>query len=168
MRRSSPAVVLLTILTAVAAAAIPARAEGPDSSSDGPSVERGRYLVVIGNCNECHTEGWSETTGQTPEDQWLMGSGLGWRGPWGTTYGANLRITLGAFDEDDWVEIAREIEYRPPMPWWVLRAMSESDLRSIHMFVNQLGEPGDMAPNYRAPGDEPETPYVLFPSPPGE
>ena len=138
------------------------------SASDEPSVERGRYLVVIGACNDCHTSGWLQSSGQTPEDQWLTGSALGWRGPWGTTYAANIRITMDAFDEDDWVMIAKEIEYRPPMPWWALRAMTETDLRSIYRFVKQLGDPGEMAPSFVGPGEEPTTPYVLFPSPPGE
>ena len=160
MPRSTPIVLFLTLLTAVTVlVGAPARAEEP-------SVERGRYLVEIAGCNDCHTAGWLESAGQTPEDQWLLGSPLGFKGPWGTTYGANLRISLGAFDEDDWLEIIQAVEYRPPMPWWSLRAMTESDLRSIHRFVTQLGEVGEMAPSYVAPGEEPPPPFVTFPSPP--
>lgn len=161
MRTSNPVAIGLAILIALAGATSVAAA-------DEPSVERGRYLIVISGCNDCHTDGWLASAGQTPEDQWLTGSGLGWRGPWGTTYPANIRITMDAFDEDDWVAIAKEIEYRPPMPWWGLRAMTETDLRSIYRFIKQLGEPGEMAPTYVPPDQEPKTPYVLFPSPPGE
>lgn len=159
MRTSIPAAVAVTILAALAGTA---SAEGADE----PSVDRGRYLVVIGACNDCHTAGWLESAGQTPENQWLTGSSLGWRGPWGTTYGANIRVTMDSFDEDDWVLIAKEVEYRPPMPWWALRTMTETDLRSIYRFVKQLGEPGEMAPSYLPPGQEPDTPYVQFPAPP--
>ena len=45
-----------------------------------PQVERGRYLVRITGCNDCHTAGYAPSGGKVPEAQWLTGDALGWRG----------------------------------------------------------------------------------------
>ena len=104
--------------------------------------------------------------GTLPENLWLTGDSFGWRGPWGTTYGANLRLFMGALSEDQWVEVAKTLENRPPMPWFNLNAMAEADLRAIYRFTRSLGDPGNPAPDYVPPDEEPEPPYALFPSPP--
>ena len=65
------------------------------SGYDLKTVERGRYLLRTSGCNDCHTPGYPLFEGKTPEDLWLTGDTFGWRGPWGTTYGANLRLLAG-------------------------------------------------------------------------
>lgn len=132
----------------------------------GDVLARGRYLVVVAGCNDCHTERFPEAGGAVPESEWLTGSSLGFRGPWGTTYGTNLRRYMEGFTEDDWVEVAKEMDSRPPMPWWGMRAMSEADLRAVYAFVRSLGPVGEPEPAYVPPGQEPGTPYVSFPSSP--
>ena len=67
----------------------------------GTDIERGRYLTIVAGCNDCHTDGYLMNDGDVPEDQWLLGSPVGWRGPWGTTYPPNLRLTV--LTEDQWV-----------------------------------------------------------------
>lgn len=80
-------------------------------------VERGRYMVLTGHCNNCHTAGYAQREGNLPEKDWLMGSGAqGWRGPWGTTYASNLRINVHAMSEGDWVTYIKNLKARPPMP----------------------------------------------------
>ncbi len=69
--------------------------------------------------------GYLTSAGDIPEDRWLVGDSLGYSGPWGTTYPTNLRHHLGTMDEDTWVEHARTLKTRPPMPWFNLRAFSE-------------------------------------------
>jgi mono/diheme cytochrome c family protein len=125
-------------------------------------IERGRYLVKIGGCNDCHTPGYLAKAGDIPEDGWLIGDSLGFNGPWGTTYPTNLRRLLRTMDEDDWVEFARTIETRPPMPWFNLRAMSEDDLRDMHRFVVSLPPNDGAVPDYVPPGREPKTPHIVF------
>ena len=39
---------------------------------------------------------------------------LGWRGPWGTTYPPNLRLSIPAMTEDEWVKKAATLTTRPP------------------------------------------------------
>ncbi len=130
------------------------------------SHEHGRYIVTIGGCNDCHTPGYAMTGGKVDEKQWLTGDSLGWRGPWGTTYPVNLRLYMQKLTEKEWVEKARHLTARPPMPFWALNEMKDSDLRAIYRFVRALGPAGQPAPDYVAPGQEPKGPYVTFPAPP--
>lgn len=130
------------------------------------SLERGRYLVKIAGCNDCHTPGYALAGGNVPEEQWLVGDRLGWRGPWGTTYPINLRLFMQDLSEEGWVEFARHRESRPPMPWFALREMSSEDLVAIYRFTRALGPAGDPAPAFVPPDREPAGPFVLFPAPP--
>ena len=45
-------------------------------------VDRGRYLVKITGCNDCHTPGYLLSEGNVLEKLWLTGDKFGWRGPW--------------------------------------------------------------------------------------
>ena len=129
-------------------------------------IQRGKYLVKIAGCNDCHTAGYAASGGKVAESQWLTGDKLGWRGPWGTTYPANLRLYMRDISEAKWVQTAKTVETRPPMPWFVLHDMTEQDLRAIYKYVNALGPAGEAAPIYVPPGKEPHTPYVQFPAAP--
>jgi mono/diheme cytochrome c family protein len=132
-------------------------------SSDKASIERGRYLAKVAGCNDCHTPHDAMTGGKIPESQWLTGDQLGWKGPWGTTYPANLRLALSRMTEDEWVKLAHNAQFRPPMPWFALRDMTEEDLRAFHRFVRSLGAAGEPAPAYLPPGQAPRGPVVSFP-----
>ena len=99
-------------------------------------VERGRYLVTIGGCNDCHTplkmgpkgpepdmarmlSGHPESfpiTGATeaPSATWLMtmaASGTAFSGPWGVSFAANLtpddNTGLGIWTEEMFVKAVR-------------------------------------------------------------
>ena len=133
---------------------------------DPKSVERGRYLVQVAGCNDCHTPGYIMAEGRVPEKDWLIGERLGWRGPWGTTYAVNLRLALNDLSEEQWLLKAKVGQFRPPMPWFNLHAMTEDDLRAIYHFVRALGPAGEPAPAYVPPDKEPAGPAVLFPAPP--
>ena len=126
-------------------------------------IKRGRYLTVIGSCNDCHTHGYSERAGEVPEADWLTGDALGWQGPWGTTYPPNLRRLMAGLEEDEWLTYAKTVQLRPPMPWYQLRAMRDDDLRAIYHFVRALGPAGAPAPAYLPPGAPVAGPVVIFP-----
>jgi mono/diheme cytochrome c family protein len=134
--------------------------------ADSKAVARGRYVVTIGGCNDCHTPGYGQAGGNVPEKQWLTGDRMGWRGPWGTTYASNLRLAIGKITEDQWLKLAKTAQLRPPMPWWALRSMTEQDLRALYHFVKYLGVAGEMAPEFVPPGQEPAGPFILIPGPP--
>src|SRR6185295_9442959 len=99
-------------------------------------VERGRYLVTIGGCNDCHTplkmgpkgpkpdmtrmlsghpESFPITDGTaTPSSKWLMtmaASGTAFSGPWGVSFAANLtpdeNTGLGIWTQEMFVKAVR-------------------------------------------------------------
>ena len=147
-------------------AATAAAAEAP--SHDAAAIARGRYLIRIMGCNDCHTKRFAPSGGEVPESQWLAGDALGYRGPWGTTYPSNLRLTFAKLTEDQWVEKGRSLYTRPPMPWFSVRALTDSDLRALYRYVRTLQPLGTPAPAFLPPGEEPSGPSVLFPAPPGK
>ena len=99
-------------------------------------VERGKYLVTIGGCNDCHTplkmgpkgpepdmarmlsghpEAFAITGGTAaPSAAWLMtmaASGTAFSGPWGVSFAANLtpdeNTGLGIWTEEMFVKAVR-------------------------------------------------------------
>jgi mono/diheme cytochrome c family protein len=159
------ALFLFAVVAAQPALAQPAAAAAKPAAGD-KLVERGRYLVQIAGCNDCHTPAYMPLMGKVPEAQWLTGDPMGWRGPWGTTYSVNLRLYMQALTEDEWLKKAATVEARPPMPWYVFRQMTRDDLRAIYRFIRHLGPAGQPAPAYVPPDKEPKPPYATFPAPP--
>ena len=123
--------------------------------------QRGRYLLVVGGCNDCHSPGYAESGGNLPTAQWLTGSGIGFQGPWGTTYPGNLRNLVASLSEDQWLAKARA-PMRPPMPSPSLIAMSDQDLRAVYRYIRRLGPEGIAAPTYVPPGQPVSTPFINF------
>lgn len=136
------------------------------AQSQTEQVEHGRYLAKIAGCNDCHTAGYLMSEGDVPEEKWLLGDQFGWRGPWGTTYAANLRLLAADMSEDQWVTMAKSLKARPPMPWFNLNQMKDEDLKALYKYIRHLGPAGEPAPAYVPPDQEPNPPYALFPSPP--
>jgi mono/diheme cytochrome c family protein len=160
------------LITIVFAGALPwaihaaEAAKPPGAKANASSLARGKYLVTISGCNDCHTAGYAMTNGKVPEKDWLAGDRLGWRGPWGTTYAVNLRQYMQTLTEAQWVAKAKALETRPPMPWDNIRAMTTQDLRAIYRYIRHLGPAGEAAPAYVPPDKEPPPPFVTFPAPP--
>jgi mono/diheme cytochrome c family protein len=149
-----------TLVFLALCAALPAAAQ--DKKADA-MVERGRYVVTIGGCNDCHTPNYAPSGGKVPEKEWLTGDALGWRGPWGTTYPSNLRLYMQDLSEEQWVRKAKGLMTRPPMPWFNVRAMSARDLRAMYRYIRHLGPAGKPAPAYVPPDRTPPPPFVQFP-----
>lgn len=144
----------------------PPKATATAASVDADLVARGEYLTRIAGCNDCHTPGYAESGGDLPKSQWLMGSPIGWHGPWGTTYPVNLRLKLQDMDEAAWMDYSAKLHTRPPMPDFAVRAMNEYDRRAIYRFIKSLGPGGAPAPAYLEPGQPPQPPYVDWVLPP--
>jgi len=138
-------------------AGLPAQAKKPSMSS---LVAHGRYMAVVGGCNDCHTTGYAQSGGRLAQKKWLTGSVLGWHGPWGTTYPPNLRLFMQTMTLRQWIHFARTARLRPPMPYWSLRTMSTRDLTALYAFIRYLGPSGKPAPAYLPPGKTPKGPYV--------
>ena len=140
---------------------------GEETQTPAPvdDVARGRYLVQVAGCNDCHTAGYAMSGGKIDESAWLLGDRLGWRGDWGTTYAANLRLAVKDMSAEQFVARARS-PLRPPMPWFNLRDMSDGDVAAIYAYLKHVGPAGEPAPDYVPPGQEPTGPYVQFPAAP--
>ncbi len=159
---------ILSVLIGTAGTALVPPAVGADAATEHQMLERGRYVVMICGCNDCHTAGYMASGGNVEEQRWLTGDSFGWRGPWGTTYASNLRLFVKDLDEAQWIQAARTLRRRPPMPWYDLNVMSNDDLRAIYHYIRHLGDPGKPAPAFLPPGVEPPPPYASFPAPPAQ
>lgn len=144
---------------AVALAAHTAAAQ-PFAVTGGSQVANGEYLVAVGGCNDCHTEGWNRAPGQIPPAQRLTGSRVGWHGPWGTSYAINLRLLVNKLTQDQWLAYIAAMHPKPPMPWFNMQVMSATDLAAMYAYIHALGPAGTLAPPDLPPGQTPPTPYV--------
>jgi mono/diheme cytochrome c family protein len=135
---------------------------GSVASAQEVSVEKGARIAKIGGCHDCHTPGYNEAAGVVDPAVSLTGIPVGYQGPWGTTYPANLRRTAAAYSEDDFVAFLQTLETLPPMPWFNVHAFDESEMRSLHQYIVSLGEPGEPVPAYVPPDAKPTTPYIVF------
>jgi mono/diheme cytochrome c family protein len=166
-RSASPYVflALATLALTGCATEAPAPAPEPESQADprvmaSSAAEAGRYLAIVGGCNDCHTAGYLQTNGQVPEEEWFTGSIVGFRGPWGTTYPSNLRLRASEMDEDTWVDVIHLRTDLPPMPWVNVNQMSEADARALYQYLVSLGPKGEHMPVPVPPGEEPATPWI--------
>jgi len=147
--RRRGAVAVATLVATVFTGMLP-----PAQAADDPLIARGRYIVMIAGCNDCHTPGY-HFSGEAPESTWLTGDVVGFHGPWGTTYPPNLQ----------WLVFARTPR-RPMMPWWALRDMTDEDLVAVYRYIRHLGPAGKPAPAALPPGQEPPEPVLRAPMPP--
>lgn len=151
----------LIVMLLMAAALVGPSADAADRRTDSEVIERGRYLVGVGACHDCHTPGFNEAAGRVLESQWLIGSSVGFQGPWGTSYPVNLRLYVRGLGEAQWLARVRQ-PMRPPMPWFNLRDMKDEDLVAIYRFIRSLEPAGQPAPVAAAPGQKVNTPYFDF------
>jgi hypothetical protein len=141
-----------------AGSAKPAVDTVPHVAADSP-IEAGRYLVLVGGCNDCHTAGYAQGGGKIPEPQQLTGNPVGYRGPWGTSYAGNLRSLAQNISADAWVTLLRTKPLSPPMPSHNISRMDEADLRALYAYIHYLGGEWTVRPAHVPPGQTPTTPY---------
>lgn len=133
----------------------------PHVEAENP-VEAGRYLTVVGGCNDCHTAGYLQKKGKIPDEDRLTGNPVGYRGPWGTTYASNLRLLADTVSADAFVKMLHTRTKLPPMPWMNLNQISERDARAMYAYLKHLGSKGKAMPENVPPGKEPDTPFILM------
>ena len=136
-------------------------------------LARGKYLVTIGGCNDCHTPG--TFYGAPDMARMLSGSELGWTGPWGTSYAANLTpdpsTGLGNYTEGDIVTAIRTGHKKdgtpilPPMPWPNYASLTDEDAYAVAAYLKSVppvvhAVPRNLPPGTKAPA------ALAFPPPP--
>ena len=156
--RAVRALAIIAITASIATVAAGGAESAP--SSQRAVLARGRYLVAFGACNDCHTPGWHESDGKVPTARWMTGSTIGFRGAWGTSYPANVRLEFQVMPEDQWVIVVRTRGGHPPMLWHDLRMLTDADRHAIFRFIRSLGPAGVPAPASLPPWQTPATPFV--------
>lgn len=137
-------------------------------------VERGRYLVAAMPCVDCHTPG--TLYGAPDTTRMYSGSELGWAGPWGVVYPANLTpdsTGLGAWTEDQIATALRTgnrpdgRQLAPIMPWTSFTNLTDDDAHSIAAYLKTLKPVNHRVPAPVPPGKMPSGAFMTFPAPPG-
>jgi mono/diheme cytochrome c family protein len=134
MKNKSQMILVTLLALGATLALVQAKQTKPTSTPDPTPIERGRYLVKIGGCADCHTP--KKMTDQGPVDDEAMAlaghpenvnlpapelkegpwfaatAGMtAWTGPWGITYAANLTpdtsTGLGIWTEAMFIEAMR-------------------------------------------------------------
>ncbi|MEP7027950.1 MAG: c-type cytochrome [Candidatus Eisenbacteria bacterium] len=137
-------------------------------------IERGRYLMTIGSCNDCHTPGFLYNAPDS--SRLLSGSDIGWVGPWGTSHAANLtpdmETGIGKWTEDDIVRAFRTgvkqdgSPVMPPMPWMNLAHMKDDDAYAIAAYLKSIPPVTHKVMATSPPGTKPGAHDIVFPPPP--
>lgn len=130
-------------------------------------IEHGRYLSIIGACNDCHSpkldpqqhpdpkrilSGRPQTTMPPSASTKEIHASLdltAWAGPWGNSYGANLtpdaETGLGKrYTEASFIKTLRTgkkpegEDLLPPMPWELYKNFTDDDLRALYAYLRTL------------------------------
>lgn len=138
------------------------------------AVERGKYLVTIAGCTDCHTPGYF--LGKPDKTRFLGGSEVGFELPGlGTFYGPNLtpdkETGIGSWTSAQ-VLAALQTGARPDgrllapiMPWHAYASLSQSDASAIVTFLRSLPPVKNKVPGPFGPTDKP-TSFVMKIIPP--
>ena len=157
---------LCSLISAVALAVPVAEAQ--------TAVERGKYLVTIAGCTDCHTPGYF--LGKPDKTRFLGGSEVGFELPGlGTFYGPNLtpdkETGIGSWTSAQ-VLAALQTGARPDgrllapiMPWHAYASLSQADASAIVTFLRSLPRVKNKVPGPFGPTDKP-TSFVMKIIPP--
>jgi len=155
-------------------------------------IARGRYMVTVSSCNDCHTpkifgpqgmkldssrllSGHTAGSPLPPIDTnalhpgyWLLSGGdlTAWVGPWGMTFTQNLTpdsaTGIGAWTAENFVKSIRTGKHlgmdggrpiMPPMPWEMIRNMTDEDLNAIFAYLKSLPAISNQVPAPVSPPD---------------
>ena len=139
-----------------------------------PAVERGKYLVNIAGCNDCHTPGYF--LGKPDMARFLGGSEVGFEIPGlGVFHGPNLtpdkETGLGGWT-DAQILAALQKGTRPDgrmlapiMPWHAFANLTPQDAQAIVAFLRSLPPVKNKVPGPFGPSDQPSS-FVMKIVPP--
>jgi mono/diheme cytochrome c family protein len=126
--------------------------DGPAAGLPPAGVERGRALLQITMCGECHTP--RDDRGNPLPGRDLVG-GNPFPGPWGVVYSANITshpaAGIGAFSPDDLKRVFREGKNRAGrdlwvMPWSITKNMSDADLDALIAALREVPPSANLVP----------------------
>jgi len=145
-----------------------------DVVSQGAQIERGKYLVTLGGCNDCHTPGYF--FGKPDMARFLGGSEVGFEIPGlGVFHGPNLTpdqdTGLGKWSTEEIVAAITKGQrpdgrvLAPIMPWHALANLTRDDVLAIATFLRSLPPVKNKVPGPFGPSEKP-TSFVMKIVPP--
>lgn len=145
-------------------------------AADEAHVSRGKYLVAISGCNDCHTPGYF--FGKPDLLRFLSGSEVGFEIPGlGVFHGPNLtpdkETGLGKWSAEE-IRAAITEGKRPDgrvlapiMPWHAFATLTREDADAIVAYLQSLPAISNKVPGPFGPG-EPPTSFVMKVVPPAK
>jgi len=144
------------------------------SASADEAVERGKYLVGIAGCNDCHTPGYF--LGKPDMARYLGGSEVGFEIPGlGVFHGPNLTpdkdTGLGGWTDEQIITAFTEgkrpdgRELAPTMPWRAFASLTPDDRKAVVAFLRSIPAVSNKVPGPFGPSEKP-TGFVLRILPP--
>lgn len=143
------------------------------ASAADPQIERGKYLVILGGCSDCHTPGYF--LGKPDMSRFLGGSDVGFTIPGlGAFVGRNLTpdkdTGLGNWTTDQ-IITAFTTGVRPDgrrlapiMPWDALAHLTPEDAQAIAAYLKSLPPVNHAVPGPFGPNETPSTlVFVIVP-----
>jgi mono/diheme cytochrome c family protein len=155
--------------TAVAATDAAPLAGGPAGAD---AVARGKWLVGVLGCNDCHSpklpEGrldpnyllaghkaddpypaWDDSLYTKGYGMLVSTSGTAFAGPWGVTFARNLTpdktTGIGGWNEEAFINVLREGTLKPPMPL-SYGQLADSDLKAMYAYLASLKPVKNLVP----------------------
>lgn len=140
------------------------------------AVERGKYLVGIAGCNDCHTPGYF--LGKPDMGRYLGGSEVGFEIPGlGVFHGPNLTpdkdTGLGGWTDEQIITAIAEgkrpdgRELAPSMPWRAFASLTPDDRKAVVAFLRSIPAVSNKVPGPFGPSEKP-TGFLLRVVPPGQ
>jgi len=138
------------------------------------AVARGKYLVGIAGCNDCHTPGYF--LGKPDMARYLGGSEVGFEIPGlGVFHGSNLTpdkdTGLGGWSDEQIITAFTQgkrpdgRELAPAMPWRSFASLTADDQKAIVAFLRSLPPVSNTVPGPFGPSEKP-TSFILRVIPP--
>jgi mono/diheme cytochrome c family protein len=146
------------------------------ATADDPQITRGKYLVTLGGCNDCHTPGYF--LGNPDMSRFLGGSDVGFEIPGqGVFVGRNItpdkETGIGRWTREQIVKAIQTGErpdgrvLAPIMPWHAYAELAADDAMAIAAFLQSLKPVSNQIPGPAKPGEKVST-FMFRLVPPGE
>ena len=150
------------VLATASVIALPAFA----ALADDTQVARGKYLVTLGGCNDCHTPGYF--LGNPDMSRFLGGSDVGFEIPGqGVFVGSNItpdkKTGIGSWTREQIVKAIQGGErpdgriLSPVMPWHAFAKLTADDAMAIAAFLQSLKPVSNQIPGPFKPGEKVST-----------
>jgi len=131
---------------------VPQPLEGPARGLPAAGVERGRAMLTVLLCGECHTP--RDGRGNPVAGKELAG-GTEFRGSWGVVYAANITshasTGIGAYSDDDLKRVLKEGKNRAGrelwvMPWSVTQNLNDADIDALIAALREVPSSPNLVP----------------------